>query len=98
MTWEPNKVLTSKWAVGEYTRGAVARIVDIDDLAKAPRTHMEDLYTKRRKCGDNFQNIFLDRVLPVCEDIDMKLALHPNDPPVDCLCGISKSDHFFGRL
>ena len=20
MTWEPNKVLTSKWAVGEYTR------------------------------------------------------------------------------
>ena len=45
MTWEPNKVLTSKWAVGEYTRGAVARIVDIDDLAKRPYTHGR-LYTK----------------------------------------------------
>ena len=37
---------------------------------------------------ENFK-YFLDRVLPVCEDIDLKLALHPNDPPVDCLCGIS---------
>lgn len=86
MTWEPNKVLTSKWAVGEYTRGAVARIVDIDDLAKRPYTHGR-LYTKE-EMWDNFK-YFLDRVLPVCEDIDMKLALHPNDPPVDCLCGIS---------
>ena len=39
MTWEPNKVLTSKWAVGEKTRGAVARIVDTDQLAQLAYTH-----------------------------------------------------------
>ena len=38
------------------------------------------LYTKE-EMWDNFK-YFLDRVLPVCEDIDLKLALHPNDPPV----------------
>ena len=81
-----NKVLTSKWAVGEKTRGAVARIVDTDQLAQLPYTHGR-LYTKE-EMWDNFK-YFLDRVLPVCEDIDLKLALHPNDPPVDCLCGIS---------
>ena len=50
MTWEPNKVLTSKWAVGEYTRGAVARIVDIDDLAKRP-VHTWKIIYQRRNVG-----------------------------------------------
>jgi mannonate dehydratase len=86
MTWEPNQVLTTKFAVGKYTRGGVGRIVDIDELKTHPYTHGR-LYTKD-EMWENFK-YFLDRVLPVCEDIGLKIALHPNDPPVDCLVGIS---------
>jgi mannonate dehydratase len=86
MTWEPNGVLTSKYAVGEHTRDAVARIVDVDQLAKEPYSHGR-LFTKE-EMWENFQ-YFLDRALPVCEEIGMKIALHPNDPPVQCLKGIN---------
>ncbi len=86
MTWEPNQVLTSRWGVGEHTNGAVARIVDIDELKTHPYTHGR-LYTKD-EMWENFK-YFLDNVLPVCEEANVKIALHPNDPPVDCLLGIS---------
>lgn len=85
-TWEPNQVLTTRFGVGEYTRGSVARIVDLKELQSRPYTHGR-LYTQE-EVWENFK-YFLDRVLPVCEDIGMKIALHPNDPPVDCLVGIS---------
>lgn len=86
MTWEPNYVLTSKFAVGEHTRGGIGRIVDIEELKQHPYTHGR-LYTKE-EMWDNFK-YFLDRALPVCEEVNVKIALHPNDPPVDCLVGIS---------
>jgi mannonate dehydratase len=86
MTWEPNQVLTSRWAVGEHTNGAIGRIVDIDELKTHPYTHGR-LYTKE-EMWENFK-YFLDNVLPVCEEANVKIALHPNDPPVDCLLGIS---------
>lgn len=86
MTWEPNQVLTSRFAVGEHTRGGIGRIVDIEELKTHPYTHGR-LYTKD-EMWENFQ-YFLDRALPVCEDVGIKIALHPNDPPVDCLVGIS---------
>jgi mannonate dehydratase len=31
---------------------------------------------------------FLNAMIPFCESIDMKLALHPNDPPVPSIGGI----------
>lgn len=86
MTWEPNHVLTTRFGVGESTRGSVARIVDIEELKSRPYSHGR-LYTKE-EMWDNFK-YFLDRVLPVCEEANVKIALHPNDPPVDCLLGIS---------
>lgn len=86
MTWEPNQVLTTRFGVGEYTRGAVGRIVDIDELKTHPYSHGR-LYTKE-EMWENF-TYWWERVLPVCEEADIKIALHPNDPPVDCLLGIS---------
>jgi len=86
MTWEPNKVLTSRWDVGQYTRGAVGRIVELDELKSRPYTHGR-LYTKE-EMWDNFK-YWIDRVLPVCEEYGIKIALHPNDPPTECLVGIS---------
>jgi len=31
---------------------------------------------------------FLDRIIPVCEQYNVKLALHPNDPPIEKIGGI----------
>jgi mannonate dehydratase len=86
MTWEPNQVLTTRFGVGEETRGGIGRIVDLEELRNRPYSHGR-LYTKE-EMWDNFK-YFLDRVLPVCEEANVKIALHPNDPPVDCLLGIS---------
>lgn len=85
MTWEPNRVLTSRFAVGEHTRGSVARIVDLDELKSRPFTHGR-MYTNQ-EMWDNF-SYWWERVEPVCEEIDMRIALHPNDPPVHDLVGI----------
>lgn len=86
MTWEPNQVLTTAFKVSRHTRGGIGRVVDIGELEKRPYTHGR-LYTKE-EMWDNFK-YFLDRTLPVCEEANVKIALHPNDPPVDCLVGIS---------
>lgn len=86
MTWEPNQVLTTRFDVGEHTRGGIGRIVDIDELKTHPYSHGR-LYTKE-EMWDNF-SYFLERALPVCQEANIKIALHPNDPPVDCLLGIS---------
>lgn len=86
MTWEPNGVLTTRYGVGQYTREAVARLVDLEQLKTLPYTHGR--FYSKEEMWENFQ-YFLDRTLPVCEEIDMKIAIHPNDPPVPDLCGIS---------
>lgn len=86
MTWEPNQVYTSQWTSGQEMHGGVGRIVNLEELEKRPYTHGR-FYTQEEMWG-NFK-YWLDRVLPVCEEIDMKIALHPNDPPVDHICGIS---------
>lgn len=33
---------------------------------------------------------YLERILPVCEEADVRLALHPDDPPVESLGGIAR--------
>ena len=42
---------------------------------------------------DLFRNLqyFLKAVIPVCEQYDVKLAIHPDDPPWDCLLYTSPS-------
>lgn len=38
---------------------------------------------------DNY-DWYLERILPVCEEAGVRLALHPDDPPVESLGGISR--------
>ena len=90
MTWEPNKVLTTRFGVGKDTRGAVGRIVDIDQLKTLPYSHGRQ-YTEE-ETWNNFK-YFLDRALPVCEEADVRIALHPCDPPVPSLRGIYNLIH-----
>lgn len=86
MTWEPNGVLTTRYGIGKYTRDAVARLVDVKQLETLPYSHGR--FFSKDEMWENFQ-YFLDRTLPVCEEVNIKLALHPNDPPVPHLRGIS---------
>ncbi len=90
MTWEPNEVLTTKWAVGDHTRGAVSRIVDIREMEKRPYTHGREY--GEEEIWANFK-YFLDAALPVCKEAHVKIALHPNDPPVPMLVGIYNLIH-----
>ncbi|MDO4330280.1 MAG: mannonate dehydratase [Lachnospiraceae bacterium] len=90
MTWEPNNVLTTKEGIGAYTRQSVGRIVDIHELEQRPFTHGREY--GEEEIWANFK-YFLDCVLPVCEETNVKIALHPNDPPVPSLLGIHNLIH-----
>ena len=81
-TWEPSRVWSS--TPGE-SRGAVARRVDIAEMKQRPLTHGRE-YSKE-EIWDNFE-YFIKRILPVAEEADVRLALHPNDPPAESLGGI----------
>lgn len=82
-TWEPDQV----WSTGrEATRGgALARAVDASLLADRPFTHGRR-YTEA-ELWDNFA-FFMERVIPVAEAEGVRLALHPNDPPLAEIAGI----------
>jgi len=90
MTWEPNQVLTSRFAVGDHTLGSVGRIVDIKHLESLPFSHGRQ-FTEEETWA-NFK-YFLDKALPVCEEADVRIALHPCDPPVPSLLGIYNLIH-----
>ena len=90
MTWEPNQVLTSRFDIGEHTLGSTARIVDIEQLKTLSFSHGRQ-YTKEETWA-NFK-YFLDKAIPVCEEADVRIALHPCDPPVPALRGIYNLIH-----
>ena len=82
-TWEPDKVWSSP---PTSTRGgAEARYVDLAEMKRRPYTH-DRAYTED-EIWSNFE-YFIERMIPVCEEADVRLALHPNDPPTDGLGGI----------
>ncbi|MCJ7548728.1 MAG: mannonate dehydratase, partial [Anaerolineae bacterium] len=82
-TWEPDKVWSSPPTT---TRGgAQARYVDLAEMKRRPHTH-DRAYTED-EIWSNFE-YFIERMIPVCEEADVRLALHPNDPPTDGLGGI----------
>ena len=90
MTWEPNQVLSTQFDIGEHTLGAKGRIVDIEQLKKLPFSHGRQF--TREETWNNFK-YFIDRTLPVCEEVGVKIALHPCDPPVESLLGIYNLIH-----
>ena len=83
-TWEPDGV----WSVAsaETRGGATGRAMDAAALESLPASHgriFED-----EELWETMQ-YFLERVLPVAEACGVRLALHPNDPPMDALvCGV----------
>ncbi|QAT48741.1 hypothetical protein EQM14_02555 [Caproiciproducens sp. NJN-50] len=85
MSWDPDKIFTSRYAVGKYSRGCVTRIVDEKDIPKTVNLFGR-VYTEE----DIWDNCayFLKRVLPELEKADVRLAFHPNDPPIPSINGV----------
>ncbi len=88
-TWEPTKVWSSD--PGE-TRGAISRRVDLTEMQRRPFTHGREY--SEEEIWENFE-YFIKQVLPVAEESDVRLALHPNDPPTESLGGIPCLIHSF---
>jgi mannonate dehydratase len=60
---------------------------DSADLAGAPLTYAGE--TTDEAMWENFR-YFLHRVLPVAEAANVKLALHPGDPPMSPVLGLAR--------
>jgi len=88
-TWEPTHVWSSD--PGEI-RGARTRRVDLGEMVRRPYTHGR-AYTED-EIWANF-SYFMERIMPVAEAADVRLALHPNDPPAPALGGIPCLIHRF---
>lgn len=89
-TWEPDQV----WSTApETTRGgASARAVDMAVLDRQPFTHGR-AYSEE-EIWDNY-TYFIRKMMPVAEEAGVRLALHPNDPPVPSIAGIPCLIHSF---
>ena len=67
--------------------GATVTGFDIEDVRNAPDTWAGKI--SKERLWSTLEG-FLQEVIPVCEEADVNLALHPDDPPVDELMGISR--------
>lgn len=67
--------------------GALMTAFDYDDVKDLPLTEFGEI--SKEKLWDNL-TYFLKAVVPEAEKIEMKLAMHPDDPQVDSIRGISR--------
>jgi mannonate dehydratase len=84
--WMPNSVWrTSRTAPGRG--GAQCTAFDMSLVENAPLSHGR-VFTKEEMEANH--DYFLRAVLPVAEEAGVKLALHPDDPPVPMLGGVAR--------
>jgi len=84
--WMPNGV----WRTSYDTRvrgGAISSSFDRDVARHRPLTHGR-VYTEEEMWAN--YDWYLQRILPVCEEAGVYLALHPDDPPVESLGGVAR--------
>jgi mannonate dehydratase len=72
----------------ETPRGYTAREFDLETFRKQEKQMFDRVYTAA-DIWANFQ-YFLDAVLPAAEAANVKLALHPDDPPLAMMNGVAK--------
>ena len=85
IAWQPNGIFRSRIGEGKYNHGEKSFICDMEEILSRPIAN--DREYGEEEIWSNFR-YFMDRALPVCEKADVKLALHPNDPPVPSLGGV----------
>ena len=70
-------------------RGYTARAFDLDIFrTQVEKNRFERTYTTE-EIWDNY-TYFIKAVLPVAEELNITLALHPDDPPVEMMNGVGK--------
>lgn len=67
--------------------GSLVTSFDIDDLVDAPPTALGAI--EDEVLWENLE-YFLKRVIPAAEDAGVKLAMHPDDPPLSPLRGVGR--------
>ena len=86
VAWQPNGILRTGIKAGEFTRGGISMYADMNEINARPyangRNYTED------EIHETFK-YFMDRVVPVSEETKVRMALHPNDPPVKSLAGVA---------
>src|SRR5687767_14198298 len=84
--WMPNSV----WRTGRGTPGrGGARVTafDMEEAKHRPLTHGRE-YTADELWAN--YDYFIKAVIPVAEEAGVRLALHPDDPPVPSLGGVAR--------
>jgi mannonate dehydratase len=84
--WMPNQV----WRTSRTTPvrgGALATAFVMDEAKDRPLTHGRE-YSEAELWAN--YDWYLSRMLPVCEEAGVRMALHPDDPPVEILGGIPR--------
>lgn len=96
--WMPNWVWRTPNQIGRG--GAVVTAFDLnrveEELIMGVRTvaALEGREVSEAEMWDNYA-YFCKAILPVCEEAGVKLALHPDDPPLPSLGGIARLFHTF---
>ena len=85
IAWQPHGILRTGRFVGEHTRGAASFICDQEEIMKRPNA--EERSYSDEEIWENFR-YFMDRAIPAAEETGVRMALHPNDPPLACMAGI----------
>lgn len=85
VAWQPTGIKRSGMAVGQYTRGGTAMYCDMEEIRQKPNDYSREYSEK--EVWDNFA-YFLEKITPICQEAGVRIALHPNDPPVPSLCGV----------
>jgi mannonate dehydratase len=84
--WMPNSVWRTDRAV-PVRGGAISNSFDYSQAKDKPLTHGR-VYSDEEMWAN--YDWYLERMLPVCEEAGVRMALHPDDPPVPSLGGIAR--------
>jgi mannonate dehydratase len=84
--WMPNFVWRTS-STTPWRGGSRVASFDFNLVAEAPLTHGRKI--THEEMWANYE-YFIKAVLPVAEESGVKLALHPDDPPVESLGGIAR--------
>ncbi|EGD77329.1 hypothetical protein PTSG_08423 [Salpingoeca rosetta] len=85
-TWEPEGVVYST-GTAVVRGGALGRYVDAHTLSRLPTSSPAGETITEARLWANMA-YFLERMVPVCERHRVRLLLHPNDPPMQQVCGM----------
>jgi len=84
--WMPNGVWRTRWDA-PVRGGAGATQFRMADVKENALTHGREYSEEELWASYDW---YLERMLPVCEEAGVRIALHPDDPPVPSLGGVPR--------